>query len=411
MEAKPRSARWFMLFLTWFVCLASCLSWYAFIPLRPEIMRDLGLEETEVSLIASMVLLGFAAFCIPGGIIADKLGTKRAIGIWSLLFAAFTFAKGATWGFVDWVIVNLLFGMAIACAFPGYPRAVEEWFPREELAFASGLYFTGFGLGLTLALAVTPTMVLPLLGSWRTCFYFWGTVALLASLAWWLGYRTGPYTAERSHEHGIPLKKAFMKVIKTKTLWLLVIAYSCSLAVFFEYSHDLPSELIARWESIMGLEEARVRASLVASSLTFGALVGNLVGPFISDRVGLRRPIIISCSALAAIFVYLGTVPGIEVVGAFLAGICMGSIYPIFLTIPLEASDIGHEITGSAVGILSSMANLSAAIFVAVGGIVAETFGTHMIAFYIGMLLLVISALMGVLLPETGRRHPTESKK
>ena len=92
-------------------------------------------------------------------------------------------------GIVSFRIFRFLLGMGEAANWPGATKAVAEWFPDRERAWAVALFDSGSSVGG----AVAPFLVLFLFrpfGSWRPAFLVTGALGFLWLIAWRMLYRT-----------------------------------------------------------------------------------------------------------------------------------------------------------------------------------------------------------------------------
>jgi ACS family hexuronate transporter-like MFS transporter len=92
-------------------------------------------------------------------------------------------------GLAGFRFFRFLLGAGEAPNWPGATKAVSEWFPAKERAWAVALFDSGSSIGG----AVAPFLVLYLLrvfGSWRPAFLITGALGFLWLIAWQMLYRT-----------------------------------------------------------------------------------------------------------------------------------------------------------------------------------------------------------------------------
>jgi ACS family hexuronate transporter-like MFS transporter len=92
-------------------------------------------------------------------------------------------------GLTGFRVFRFLLGCGESANWPGATKAVSEWFPAKERAWAVALFDSGSSVGG----AVAPFLVLFLykaFGSWRPAFLLIGTLGLLWLVVWRMVYRS-----------------------------------------------------------------------------------------------------------------------------------------------------------------------------------------------------------------------------
>src|SRR5207237_2063866 len=97
-----------------------------------------------------------------------------------------------------------------------------------------------------------------------------------------------------------------------------------------------------------GVPPARIGAAIAGWLVAAG--IANLAGPWISDRVGLRRPVIITGAVLSGLALsMLAVMPASASFGLLaVAALGGGAFAPILLTLPVELRGIGPARAGAA---------------------------------------------------------------
>lgn len=153
----------------------------------PALTKELGINAALMGVIFSAFSWSYAASQVPGGAFLDRFGTRLtyclSVAFWSFftLLQAFVHGVGALIG------LRLALGVAESPCFPANSRVVATWFPRDERAFATGVYTVGEYIGLAF---LSPLLFAALATfGWRSLFVGAGVVGLVFAIVWWRGYR------------------------------------------------------------------------------------------------------------------------------------------------------------------------------------------------------------------------------
>jgi sugar phosphate permease len=278
-----------------------------FVAGSPYIKQDLGLNDEQVGYLASVWLVAYGAFQVPGGLLGDRLGGRTLLTLlvlgWSLLLGVVALTvllpAGGWLPFVFLLVLRFLFGMFQAGGFPGLARVLADWMPKTERGFGQGMTWTFSRLGG----AVAPPLFLALLdafGGWPIPFW------LLAGLGWvwcagfWLWFRNRPgevpavNAAERDLiEAGRPLSLApagpvpWSRFLLSRNVWAL-----CFLYGFGGFAGNFITSLLPVYLRDHRHLGDRATAWLSGMPLAFG-IVSCVLGGVVSDglirRTGSRR--------------------------------------------------------------------------------------------------------------------------
>ena len=124
--------------------------------------------------IFSAFLVAYAAFQIPAGILARRLGPRRVLlfaGVWWAAFTALTavLPPGFRHAVPLLITVRFALGAGEATMYPAASQFVERWFPVAERGKANGIIFGGVGLGSGLTPYFVTLIILHL--GWRASFW------------------------------------------------------------------------------------------------------------------------------------------------------------------------------------------------------------------------------------------------
>ena len=160
-------------------------------PLR----RDLGISDTQVSLLQGFSFALFYTVCgIPLGRLADRFSRRGIIAAGLMAWSAFTAMCGLAKNFGQMLTWRMGVGVGEAALSPSAYSIITDYFPRERLATAISVYSMGIYIGSGMSYLLGGMVVrfasakelwaLPLVGGvrpWQLIFLAVGIPGLLAS--------------------------------------------------------------------------------------------------------------------------------------------------------------------------------------------------------------------------------------
>lgn len=137
-----------------------------------EIAGDLEFADLarDMGWIQSAWYFSYGLMQIPSGWLADRLGSRRALAIFSVVWSLATLLTAFVTDFVSLLVMWSLMGASQAGAFPCAAKALGRIFPETERARATGLLASGMTLGGAVAPVMT-AMILQSLTAWADA---WG---------------------------------------------------------------------------------------------------------------------------------------------------------------------------------------------------------------------------------------------
>jgi MFS family permease len=137
-----------------------------------EIAGDLEFADLarDMGWIQSAWYFSYGLMQIPSGWLADRLGSRRALAIFSVVWSLATLLTAFVTDFVSLLVMWSVMGAAQAGAFPCAAKALGRIFPETERARATGLLASGMTLGGAIAPVMT-AMILQSLTAWADA---WG---------------------------------------------------------------------------------------------------------------------------------------------------------------------------------------------------------------------------------------------
>ena len=157
--------------------------------LKPSLDQEFGWTDRTYGDIIFYFQLAYACSYLLFGRITDWLGVRvgfaAAFLLWTIGHISHAFAATPT-GFIA---ARATLGLGEGGSFPAGVKAVAEWFPKRERAFAIGIFNAGTNVGAIVTPLLTPLIAVDMAMGWRATFIITGLFGLLWLAAWLLIYR------------------------------------------------------------------------------------------------------------------------------------------------------------------------------------------------------------------------------
>lgn len=345
-----------------------------------RIMDQYGIDPVKMGSIYSAFLFVYSICMIPGGVLIDRAGPRRAlmlVGFSSALLGALTGVVG--WTVVSgaslWIALMTIRGTMGALSAPLHPaaaRAVGNWFPHSERSLANSVITAAAIFGV--AMAYPGFHALIKWADWQGAFVICGIVTALLTIVWSWNARDWP--AEHSRVNA--REKALIGTAPTQSEargdWgallsnsnLILVTLSYAAIGYFQY-------LFVYWMTYyfekvlhLGSDASKNYSSLLQVALATGMLAGGWLSVKLSARFGVRKGRALVSGGgmvLSAITLSLGILarePSLIVAWFAFAHLAIGAAEgPVWAT----AVDIGGVKGGTAAAICNTGGN--------VGGMIA----------------------------------------
>jgi MFS transporter, ACS family, hexuronate transporter len=155
--------------------------------LKPTLQQEFGWTEVTYGDIVFWFQAAYAVGFLLFGRIMDRIGTRRgyslAMAIWTVAHVAHAAARTAT----AFMAARFFLGLGESGSFPAGLKAVADWFPKRERAFAIGIFNAGSNIGAILTPLLVPAITLAF--GWRMAFVLTGLFSIVWLPLWWVIYR------------------------------------------------------------------------------------------------------------------------------------------------------------------------------------------------------------------------------
>lgn len=160
--------------------------------IAPGLMAELHLSQAQMGEVFSAFLLGYTAFQVPSGWLADRVRTRSLflalLGGWAVLTAG---AAAVGWPGVGFAVVALptllllraVLGISAAPTYPASGRAIAVSVPPRLQGGANGAVLASIGIGS----AVTPLLLgfVSVHWGWRAALLLAAALVAVVGILWW----------------------------------------------------------------------------------------------------------------------------------------------------------------------------------------------------------------------------------
>ncbi len=367
-----------------------------------EISLDLNLDLVQIGFVWGIIGLPsvFAGFFV--GMISDKFGATRTMGVACLLQGIVGALRGLSGNFASLTATMFLFGLFSIPLSLATHKAAGQWFSAKQLALANGLLASGIGVGNMLGASISETVLSPLFGGWRNLMFVYGAVALIIGILWLLAKRNPAADVTIPVTETVPFRKSLSRVVRIKSVWMISIFMLCIAG----YSAGLMGYIPLYLRSVgWNAAPADNALALFAAMSIFGAIFLSLL----SDKLGRRKIVIYGAVSSVIVAVALLAAFGGSVAWAsmVLAGLAQESFFALLITVLIETEGVGAAYAGTALGLATTVAGLGSFFAPPIGNRLAVINPRFAFIFWLALVIIAFIAIRFV--KETGwRKHPAQ---
>lgn len=375
-----------------------------------QMREEFQLDQVELGWIFSAFLIGYAAFQVPAGWLAGRLGPRKVLTIGVVWWGVFTVLTALVSNWMGNVLIILILvrfalGAGEAVIYPAGNQFISRWIPVQERGKANGWIFAGVGAGAGL----TPPLItwIMLNAGWRESFYFCALLGLVAGVLWFWFSRDKPEDHPSVSDQELALIRAglpsaskeehpptpWRAILTNKEVWGLFVSYfAFGYIVWLFFSWFFIYLNSARG---LDLASSAVYAMLPFVMMTVCCLAGGVANDRIASKKGLfwgRCGLAIFSFILTAGFLIAGS----QVTNTMLAVIILaggaGAIYLSQSSFWSVTADFAGPHAGVVSGFMNMGCQIGGAITASLTPWIAAQFG-WIAAFVVAALLALVGAI------------------
>ena len=295
---EQKRHRWIALAVVWVGYILSVFQRFAPTSIAQDLSSAFQISATSLGALAATYFYVYTVTQIPTGVLVDTWGPRRVLvwggvigGIGSLLFGL---APNFSWALLG----RTLIGLGVSVTFISMLKLIAVWFEERQFATIVGICILIGNLGSVLA--GSPLSTGAQVFGWRSIFVTVGVLSLIGSVLCWWVVRDRPSAPKEgqkvaSHMPFSEVMQGLKNVIANRDTWPTVLTNAGISGSFFAFAGLWATPYLMQ---VHGLSRAVASVHL---SLWFGGFaVGCLFIGTLSDRLGRRKPVMITASLMYA---------------------------------------------------------------------------------------------------------------
>lgn len=383
------------------VVLISTLGWIvvwfnrtALTPIYPQLSAYFNnASDAKIGAISSFYFLGYVLMQIPSGLLVDKFGKKTVLipgfalfGLGTLLLAMSTSLNVMYFG-------NVLAGIGSGTFYGVAFSLTNEYVPKKHRSVATAIVNCGTAVGSGIGMIASSYFISQQGMDWQIIEYVsFGTI-LVMILLFILFLNKDKQKDEikdeikDSNDIASPEEKmTFKKLMAPKMIGAYAVYFSTCYA-YYLVNTWLPNFL----ETERGFTGATIglATSLIFISSVPGALIFSRIADKFSDR---KIDLVVFLEIMAAITLFLTVMAGNKTV--LLIGLVLYGFFGKVAVEPIIISWLGENVSvkglATTLGVFNFLGMSSSVIAPSLTGIISDTTGSKINAFYLSIVILVI---------------------
>ncbi|WP_414712451.1 MFS transporter [Sphingobium sp.] len=381
--------------------------------LKPTLSQEMAWSETDYANIVFWFQAAYAVGYLGFGRIVDVIGARFGYAVAVVIWTIAHMAHGGVHSVTQFAMARFGLGVGESGNFPAGIKAVTEWFPQKERAFAIGLFNAGANVGAI----VTPLLVpwLTVAYGWRVAFYATGIFGILWLIAWLALYRrpeehpkvTAEELAYIQQDPADPVQKiGWSRIISVRECWAYAIGKFCIDPIWWFFLFWLPGYLGTRY----GLDLISFGPPLVVIYLLSDG--GSVFGGWLSGRfikagksVNAARKLTMLICACAVLPIFFAQSIDNLWLAVLIIGIATAAHQAFSANLYALPSDLfPRGAVGSVVGIGGTMGAVGGMVMAKYAGYILDSIGSYTPLFAVaGSAYFVALAAVHLLTPRLER--------
>ena len=254
--------------------------------LKPTLAAEMHWSETDYANIVFWFQAAYAIGYLGFGRLVDAIGARLGYTVAIIIWTIAHVAHGGVHSVTQFALARFGLGVGESGNFPAGIKAVAEWFPQKERAFAIGLFNAGANVGAIITPLLVPWLTIQY--GWRFAFIATGIFGVVWLAAWLIFYRRPQEhprvgAAELAYIQQDPADPitpiGWRRLIAVRECWAYAIGKFCIDPIWWFFLFWLPGYLFERYDLDLKTFGLPLAAIYLISDL------GSVGGGWLSSRL------------------------------------------------------------------------------------------------------------------------------
>ena len=305
-------------------------------PMLETIRQQLALSNAQVTLLTAVPVICMGIFASLAPVLNRKMGLKRTMYTMMILVGVMTALRGIIPGFLVLIGTAFIIGIAISVMGPLLSAMIKQNFP-DRTASVIGIYSFGMGVGSAASAGFT-AVFFEATGSYSFALSIWAVLAFIGLIAWRLAMKGKLEVHQQEPVVAKAKGKDAVSPWKSRKAWLFLLFFGLQSSAFFS---------IVTWLAPIAMTAGMtlLQAGTILSIMTTVQIFLNILLPLLMQRFPARKfwLLFMLTAGMCSIVLFWTGIHPLMWVGAFIAGIPLGGLFPVALLLPLDETETADE--------------------------------------------------------------------
>ncbi|AHM57003.1 major facilitator superfamily MFS_1 [Peptoclostridium acidaminophilum DSM 3953] len=345
---------------------------------KNDLESTFNIGAAQFANIGAMYFYAYFIMQIPSGILADKIGPKKTVSIFSIIAAAGSVMFGMAPNLLVAYAGRFLVGIGVSVVFICLIKIQSRWFYSRNFALMIG--FVGMSANLGALLAQTPLVVAVGTFGWRSTFIYMGLAMIVFAVLTVLFVKDDPKDMglpgmdelenRPAVSSDIKVMPALKSIMSNKRTWIISLSY---IGLYTGYVVLLGTFGVSYLMQAYTLE--KIQAANYIMTAVVGSAISGLVIGYLSDRFKTRKIPLLATGGLTLLgwIVLIYTRMPIGMLAPFMLafGFVMSG-FTMCWTVGTEVND--RRLAGMATGVVNCIGFLGAAVVPVIMGKILDNY-------------------------------------